>query len=89
MAESREERDQPQNRKNAFYRLVNKMVEYYRKEESNLTLKTKATATIRTYKLDKGYVKDHRTGKEYRAKDIMNGDLEDLHMEILAGNNDA
>lgn len=79
----REERDQPQNKSKAFERLVKKLIEFYKKEELNKESERIHTEVIRTYKLDKGYVVDHRLKKQFPAKDIMKGDLTQIHEEVL------
>jgi peptide chain release factor 2 len=86
-AEGRDERDFDQNKKNAFNRLCDKLLTFYKNKEIEFhksQINDSANPlTIRTYKLDKGIVIDHRTGKTYAAKGIMAGDLDQLHIDIL------
>lgn len=72
-SECRETKSQDENKKIAFHKLVERLIEYYKNEikiESERILKT-----IRTYKLTKNEVIDHRTGKKYPADRILNGKL--------------
>lgn len=75
--ESREERSQLQNKKIAWHRLIEKIIVYYRQEESKQkVVELSNQKTIRTYK--EGKVIDHRTGKVYPLNKIMNGELEQV-----------
>lgn len=75
----REERDQPQNRKKAFLRLAEKLIEHYRQEEiaQRITEKELSRA-VRTYNVQRNKVHDHRTGKEYALDQILNGRLDQM-----------
>lgn len=80
----REERKQGQNRKKAFERLVQKMIDYYKKEHEDTIIRELLPAgSIRTYKLTKGIVIDHRTGGTYDSNTVLNGKLDQIHEDIL------
>jgi len=86
-AESREERSQPLNKKIAFRKLADKMIEHYfpkiRKDRAPVT------DTIRTYHEPRGTVKDHRTGRMYRYDDVVKaakcGAMIEETAQIIAG----
>lgn len=82
-AEGRNQRDQPQNRKAAFNRLVEKLVEYYRKEELEQVKRQAPEGSIRTYNFKRNQVKDSRTGASYPLDEILNGELDRLLEELL------
>jgi len=83
-AEGREERSQPQNKKNAFYRLVDKMIDYYKTEwQLELMTKVEPSRAVRTYKQDKGYAVDHRTDKKYNCEELLSGKLDKVMEDLL------
>lgn len=83
-AEGRNQRDQPQNQKAAFWRLVEKLIEYYRKEELASVIKDKAPSTaIRTYKEKNSLVIDHRTGAKYNYNQVLGGKLDPIMEDLL------
>lgn len=82
-AEGRNERDQPQNKKQAFERLVIKMIDYYRKEELAQAKAKLPEGSIRTYNIKRNQVKDNRTGASYPLDDILNGELDKMMEDLL------
>lgn len=74
-AEGRDERDQLQNRSNAFYRLIDKMVAFYRSQEKKVEPTTK---TIRSYKFKDGVAIDHITGKSYSLDRVLDGRIDPI-----------
>lgn len=83
-AEGRNQRYQPQNQSDAFHRLVEKLVEYYRKEElAQVSKDPNAQKSIRTYNVKRNQVKDNRTGASYHLGDILNGELDKMLEELL------
>lgn len=84
--ESREERDQLQNKKVAFDRLVSRMIRFYQEEE----IKQDYTndEVVRIYRPRDSIVKDSRVDDvEYHYKDILNGKLEKLIEDIQLRDN--
>lgn len=82
-AEGRNERDQPQNKKQAFERLVMKMIDYYRKEELDQAKAKLPEGSIRTYNFKRNQVKDNRTDASYPLDEILNGELDRMLEELL------
>lgn len=82
-AEGRNERDQPQNRKQAFERLVQKLIDYYRKEELAQAKEKLPELAIRMYNFKRSQVKDARTGASYPLDEILNGELDKMLEELL------
>lgn len=82
-AEGRNERDQPQNRKQAFERLVQKLIDYYRKEELTQAKAQAPEGSIRTYNFKRNQVLDKRTGASYPLDEILNGELDKMLEELL------
>jgi protein subunit release factor A len=83
-AEGRNQRDQPQNTSAAFNRLVEKLIDFYRKEElAQHTKDPNAQKAIRTYNFKRNEVKDTRTGATYPLDKVLNGELDRMLEEIL------
>lgn len=76
----REERDQPQNKKKAFYRLIDKLIVFYEKEEKQALIGEvkMAERAIKTYNEQRNQVKDHRTGLIYTLDEILAGKLDKM-----------
>jgi protein subunit release factor A len=66
-----EQRTQGQNKKIAFRRLVDRLLEYYFPKVPKV--RAPCTTRIRTYHKEDGYVKDHRTGNVYNYESVVNG----------------
>lgn len=81
-SEGREFRDQPQNKAAAFRKLVQKLIEFYRKEELALVVKTADEGSVRTYKEKNSLVIDSRASKTYNYEEILDGKLDDLLNDI-------
>lgn len=71
-AEGRDERKRSQNQSNAFYRLVDKLVDFY----SEVPQSKLATEVIRSYREIDGRVVDHQTGLEGNYSKVLDGDLD-------------
>jgi peptide chain release factor 1 len=90
-SESREHRTQPQNRKEAFHKLCQKLVDHYvHKPEKQRIASTK---TIRTYHECDDRVVDHETGRRYSYRQTVGkGDISDIIDErirdVLGGKNE-
>lgn len=83
-AAAQDTRDQAKNQALAFRRLVEKMVEYYRKEEFSLIVEDKhPQLAIRTYNFKRNEAVDRRTGASYPLDDILNGELDRMLEELL------
>ena len=83
-SEGREFRDQKQNKKAAFNRLVDKMIDYYTKEElSKLIDESEPMRAVRSYKLTQNTVVDHRTKKKYNSKEILEGKLDRIIEDLI------
>lgn len=83
-AAAQDTRDQGKNQALAFRRLVNKMVEFYRKEEFSLVIEDNhPQLAIRTYNFKRNQVKDNRTGASYPLDEILNGELDRMLEELL------
>ena len=77
VAQAEEHKSQAQNKKTAFKRLCDILVPLMKKAHQ-IEIVKEDTERIRTYHAIKDEVKDHRTGKTYRYKDVMNGKLDPL-----------
>lgn len=78
-AESRSATGQDDNRKLAFFKLAEKIVEHYKKEEmANVITTHEAARAIRSYNEHRNQVTDHRTGKAYSMDQILQGRLDKL-----------
>lgn len=84
--ERREERDQLQNKKNAFLALCDKLIEHYQKEEADLlksSLGPPVKETIRSYRFTDNLVIDHRSGKKYPLARTLNGNIDGIIRDFL------
>ena len=78
-AEGKDERYQIQNKRDAFNRLIDKMIAYYEKEEKQQ--RTQELCNLpkdRTYDFKAGLCTNHINGKSYDLNKILNGELEEL-----------
>lgn len=66
-AESREHKSQLQNKKEAFNKLAEQLIEWYSKEEDHGRYAA-GKEVVRTYNECTDRIKDHDTGKEYSWK---------------------
>lgn len=73
-AECREHRSQPQNRKEAFRKLVKRLVAWVLASEERSTVRT--TDVVRTYHEPDNRVKDHRTGVQQSWDATLDGHLD-------------
>lgn len=83
-AEGRDQKEQAQNKSNAFLRLVDKLIVHYKQEWSDAQIVDNEPKTaIRTYNLCRNVVKDKRVNEEFRCTDILNGKLDALLEGIM------
>jgi len=87
--EARDSRDQGRNERSAFLRLIHtpEFQSWHKSETSRLLGRNLEVAErvrtdagfgankIRTYNFDRHQMTDHRTGKDYRLEDVMDGRL--------------
>ena len=82
---SQDEREQSQNKRVAFQRLVQSkdFIDWMRYEAAKYQVfdevalvVNSSKEVIRTYNFPRGTVKDHRTGQQYSLKRFMNGDYQ-------------
>lgn len=78
-----EHRTQELNREAAFRRLAEKLVPLMREALVPAHHKELPEERIRTYNFDRNQVTDHRTGKKANLEDVLDGDLDALHEEII------
>lgn len=71
-AEAVDSRSQATNKKNAFIRLVKKMVKYFKDDERGGSTRRR----VRTYNEHFGVAKDHRSGVEITYDEALNGEIE-------------
>lgn len=71
-AEATESRSQHRNRQQAFFRLAEKLIEYY---SDQIPEPVRSTERARTYNEKRGLVKDHRTGIELPYQSVLDGYL--------------
>ena len=87
-AECREERDQPTNRKRAFTKLVQRLVEHYQQEEAetaiNLATNSSHGPYVRTYHEKGDLTIDHRLpGVSFSTSSVLDGRLEPVISKLL------
>lgn len=84
--ESRDATGYDENKKSATLKIKLKLVDYYKKEESENIVKSEiCQKAIRSYKEKGDKVVDHRTGKRYSYTSILNGELDKILDDLLAG----
>jgi peptide chain release factor 1 len=87
VTQSEEHKKQGQNKKAAFKRMTDILVPLM-KEAAKPQVESGSTERIRTYHEPDQRVKDHRSGKTYRYKDILEGKLDemldDVRQEVTA-----
>lgn len=84
-AESRDATGLDDNKKRAFTRLVQRLVEHYNQEERSTTHNSRNLEVIRSYNEKESRVIDKRLGKDkvYNYQEILNGRLDDLLNDLL------
>lgn len=75
-AEASDSRSQATNRQNAFKKLVDRLIEHYRKPSAARERNSGWAEKIRTYHFPRGTVKDHRTGKDAALDKVLDGDID-------------
>lgn len=80
MSECREERDQLQNKRRAFEKLVDRLIKHYQEEEVKIDYKS--DKEVRVYRATDGKVVDHRIDSVFRYRDILEGRLADMLDEV-------
>lgn len=77
-AEATDSKSQARNKRNAFFRLADKLIKHYTKESIGEDETGRNLQRIRTYNEPRNTVKDHRTGIEAEYKTVLDGDLDCL-----------
>jgi protein subunit release factor A len=77
MTQSEEHKKQGQNKKAAFKRMTDILVPLM-KAAAKPQVASASTERVRTYHEPDQRVKDHRSGKTYRYKDILEGKLDEM-----------
>ncbi|KKN88809.1 hypothetical protein LCGC14_0244160 [marine sediment metagenome] len=80
-AKAEEHKEQGKNKKAAFKRMTNILVPLM-KEAAKTQVEATSTERVRTYHESDQRVKDHRSGKTYRYKDILEGKLDELLSDV-------
>lgn len=70
-----DERSQAQNKTRAFRILVDRLIDYYREQEVRDPI---FSEEVRVYKEKEDLVVDHRTGRKYSYKEVLEGNLPEL-----------
>jgi len=73
---------QGQNRKAAWGRMVDILVPLMKAAASTQIEPATSTERVRTYHEPDQRVKDHRSGKTYRYKDILDGKLDEIINDV-------
>ncbi len=82
-AESRDATGYDENKKRAFRKLVERMIDFYSQEEKNqIQIDLEIDKTIRTYKEKGNVVIDHRLETKYSLDEILDGRLDNLLKEL-------
>lgn len=81
VTQSEEHKKQGQNKKAAFKRMTDILVPLMR-EAAKPHVEARGYERVRTYHEPDQRVKDHRSGKTYRYKDILEGKLDDLLSDV-------
>ena len=82
VTKSEEHKKQGQNRKAAWTRMTDILVPLMRAAASNQPELEASSERVRTYHEPDQRVKDHRSGKTYRYKDILDGKLDDMFNDV-------
>jgi len=77
VTQSEEHKKQGQNKKAAFKRMTDILVPLMR-AAAKPQVESSSTERVRTYHEPDQRVKDHRSGKTYRYKDILEGKLDEM-----------
>jgi protein subunit release factor A len=83
VTQSEEHKQQLQNKKAAFARMCDILVPLMKEAAREDTGESTSAKRIRTYHEPEQRVKDHRTGKTYRYKDILDGKLDELFTDVM------
>ena len=81
VAESQRHKSQDRNKKEAFRKLAEKLLE--RVKESETPERQKIAQVIRTYHYPRAIAKDHRTGVTLPLKKVLDGDIDDFIEAML------
>jgi protein subunit release factor A len=81
VTQSEEHKRQGQNKKAAFKRMTDILVPLM-KAAAKTQVESSSTERVRTYHEPDQRVKDHRSGKTYRYKDILDGKLDELLSDV-------
>lgn len=81
VTQSEEHKKQGQNKKAAFKRMTDILVPLMR-AAAKKQVEAASTERVRTYHEPDQRVKDHRSGKTYSYKDILNGKLDELMSDV-------
>jgi protein subunit release factor A len=79
--QSEEHKKQGQNKKAAWKRMTDILVPLM-KEAAKTQVESGSTERIRTYHEPDSRVKDHRSGKTYNYKEILDGKLDDMLNDV-------
>lgn len=86
-AECVEHRTQAENKKVAFWKLIERLSEHYNNEYEEQLEKKMAqevdNRTVRSYNECRAEVKDHRTGNVYQYQKVINGDLTNIVLDNM------
>lgn len=83
--ETTDNKSQSRNKKDAFKKLVFKLISHYNKEDiAARTVEAKVEGKIRTYNKLRQVVKDHRTGIESDYASVLDGDI-DCFIDAMSG----
>jgi peptide chain release factor 1 len=83
VTQSEEHKQQLQNKKAAFARMCDILVPLMKEAAREDTGENTSAERIRTYHEPEQRVRDHRTGKTYRYKDILDGKLDELFADVM------
>jgi peptide chain release factor 1 len=84
VTQSEEHKRQGQNKKAAWERMTDILVPLMRAAASTQVEPSTSSERVRTYHEPDSRVKDHRSGKTYRYKDILEGKLDELLDDLAA-----
>lgn len=85
-AESRDQKEQSGNKKQAFFKIVERLIEFYKKEAFEQVKVYKPGCfggeSLRTYKEKNDLVIDSRSEKTFSYKKTLNGELGEIHEKV-------
>ena len=82
VTQSEEHKKQGQNKKAAFRRMCDILIPLMKEATREQLEPVTSTERIRTYHEPNSRVKDHRTGKTYSYKDVLDGKLDSLINDV-------